>query len=237
MALTKIDKSLLETTSGTADASTFLTGDGTWAEVDAGGGFLGYVVYTGSGTYTPGTSGHADVTKIVVEVQGAGGSGGKGNTSTQAFGGGGAGGYARKFLSMTGITTAAVTVGLGGASMDTYDTAGNAGGLSKFEKDTGSGSFTDVIGNGGGGGVYSIFGRTAGATGTGGDVNIQGGDGMAGGASEWGGSSQFGQGGHNLWNGQLTTSTASGYGSGGGGGYQTPSAAGANGIVIIWEYK
>ena len=237
MALTKVDKSLLETTSGTADASTFLRGDGTWAAVDAGGGFLGYVVYTGSGTYTPGTSGHADVTKIVVEVQGAGGSGGKGNTSTQAFGGGGAGGYARKFLSMTGITTAAVTVGLGGASMDTYDTAGNAGGLSKFEKDTGSGSFTDVIGNGGGGGVYSIFGRTAGATGTGGDVNIQGGDGMAGGASEWGGSSQFGQGGHNLWNGQLTTSTASGYGSGGGGGYQTPSAAGANGIVIIWEYK
>ena len=125
MALTKVDKSLLETTSGTADASTFLRGDGTWAS--AGGGFLGFKVYTASGTYTPGTSGHADVTKIVVEVQGAGGSGGKGNTNGAAMGGGAAGGYARKFLSMTDITTATVTVGTGGASMDTYDTAGNAG--------------------------------------------------------------------------------------------------------------
>lgn len=36
MALTKVDKSLLETTSGTADETTFLRGDGTWAEAGVG---------------------------------------------------------------------------------------------------------------------------------------------------------------------------------------------------------
>ena len=36
MALTKVDKTLLETTSGTASASTFLRGDGTW-NAPAGG--------------------------------------------------------------------------------------------------------------------------------------------------------------------------------------------------------
>ena len=46
MALTKVDKSLLETTSGTADASTFLRGDGTWASAAAG--FHRVVVKTSS---------------------------------------------------------------------------------------------------------------------------------------------------------------------------------------------
>ena len=39
------------------------------------GGFLGYVEFTADGTYTAGTSGHADVTKIVIEVQAGGGGG------------------------------------------------------------------------------------------------------------------------------------------------------------------
>ena len=49
MALTKVDKSLLETTSGTADATTFLRGDGAWASAAAGF----FNVHTASpGTYT-----------------------------------------------------------------------------------------------------------------------------------------------------------------------------------------
>ena len=60
MALTKVDKSLLETTSGTADATTFLRGDGTW-NAPAGGLFSGYAVFqdqktvnTDGGTFTSG---------------------------------------------------------------------------------------------------------------------------------------------------------------------------------------
>ena len=207
-------------------------------------GFLGFVVYTADGTYTPGNTdngtagdeGNANVTKVMVEVQRAGGSGGRADANGAAMGGGAAGGYARALISMTNIDTCTVTVGDGGASQGSSNTAGNAGGLSKFEKGTGSGDFTDVIGNGGGGGVYSAYSRTAGGTATGGDINVQGGEGTSSGATTWGGSSQFGQGGSNLWTGQLTTSVASGYGSGGGGAYQLASAAGANGIVIIWEY-
>ena len=40
------------------------------------GGFLGYVEFTADGTYTAGTSGHADGTNIVIEVQAGGGGAG-----------------------------------------------------------------------------------------------------------------------------------------------------------------
>ena len=52
-----------------------------------------------------------------------------------------------------------------------------------------------------------------------------------------GGSSQFGNGGGNTWTGQYTGGDGTGYGSGGGGGYQSPTGAGAQGIVIVTEYK
>ena len=53
MALTKVDKSLLETTSGTASASTFLRGDGTW-NAPASGAFHQMIVKASSdATYSP----------------------------------------------------------------------------------------------------------------------------------------------------------------------------------------
>ena len=78
MALTKVDKSLLETTSGTPSASTFLRGDGTW-NAPASGGFHQMVIRStpGAATYSPA----AGVTKLIVAVQGAGGGGGGGNGS------------------------------------------------------------------------------------------------------------------------------------------------------------
>ena len=146
MALTKVDKSLLETTSGTPSASTYLRGDGTWAAVDAGGGLLGYVVYTTGGTYTAGTSGHADVTAIVIEVQAGGGGGGAANSGSTATGAGGAGGaYARKGpIAVTTGQTATITVGAKG-DKGAYGTgsAGTAGGTSSAAP--GTISFTTIV--------------------------------------------------------------------------------------------
>ena len=55
-----------------------------------------------------------------MEVQGAGGSGGGGGPSKGA--GGGGGGYAKKFLDVTNIDTATVTVGVGGLNPTTNST-------------------------------------------------------------------------------------------------------------------
>ena len=93
MALTKVDKSLLETTSGTPSASTFLRGDGTWSSAAAG--FHKVTVFTtttSAGGYSPDTG----VTKLIVEVQGAGGAGCKSQTNTTKATSGGGGGYAMK---------------------------------------------------------------------------------------------------------------------------------------------
>ena len=83
MALTKVDKSLLETTSGTADATTFLRGDGAWASA-AAGFFNVQTPSTGTYTKTTGTN------KIIVEVQAGGGGAGDSNRTWGGCGGGGA---------------------------------------------------------------------------------------------------------------------------------------------------
>tara|TARA_B100001123_G_C15222883_1_gene991993 strand:+ start:735 stop:1436 length:702 start_codon:yes stop_codon:yes gene_type:complete len=233
MALTKVDKSLLETTSGTASASTFLRGDGTWSSAAAG--FHKVTVFTtttSAGGYSPDTG----VTKLIVEVQGAGGAGCKSQTNTTKATSAGGGGYAMKSLTVTSSDTMTITIGSGGAAQTTNDTAGAAGGDSKFTSVTGT-SFTEVKGNGGNGGTFTAYGMVLGGTASGGDLEIPGGTGTGGGMGEYGGDSMFGRGGGIMWTGQLTSNIATGYGSGGGGSYQLTSGAGMDGVVIVWEYK
>lgn len=220
-----------------ASANEFLQNDGagalSWASAAAG--FINMEVYTASGTWTKTDN---NPTKIVVEVQGAGGSGSRHTASANVCSGAG-GGYARKFLDVTDIDTVTVVVGAGGASQTSSDTAGIAGGLSSFIKATGSGSFTNIVGNGGTGGIISGWGAgPIGGTGTGGDLNIQGGRGWMGGDGTNGGGSFLGVQGVSTSYSTGVVLDGLGYGAGGGGAYTTAgSGVGAPGIVIVWEYK
>ena len=231
MALTKVDKSLLETTSGTADASTFLRGDGTWASAAAG--FHRVVVKTSSdATYSPDTG----VTKIVVHLQGGGG--GTGNaTGSDGSAGGGGGSYAMKQLTVTSSYVINVQIGAAG----TTGVTGGNGGDTTFTYVSGGVSFTTITA---GGGLYGQVNNSAdggeGGTATNGDLNIRGGDGgrPAGGSHDaTGGSSMFGFGGKIE---QAASGIGNGYGAGASGnadGTGFAGKAGTAGLAVIYEYK
>ena len=200
------------------------------------GGIASVQTFTSSGTWTKPTG----VTKVMVEVQGAGGSG-SGSPNTEDCQGGSGGGYAKKLLDVSSISSATITIGTGGAGVAGLTVnAGNAGGASSWADGTNT-----ITGNGGGGGVLTHDTPTEGATATGGDVNIQGGDGGSRGHG-WeflGGDSFLGTGGY--WKAQTRTLVARpprGYGSGSGGSHQHSGTSynsedGAPGIIIVWEYK
>ena len=209
-------------------------GSGGLSFASAAAGLNSIEVFTSSGTWTKPTG----VTKIIVEVQGGGGSGSRHPTGANVCSGAG-GGYARKFLDVTDIDTVTVVVGAGGASQTSSDTAGVDGGLSSFIKATGSGSFTDIVGNGGTGGIISGWGTgPIGGTGTGGDFNIQGGRGWMGGDGTNGGGSFLGIQGVSTSYSTGAVLDGLGYGGGGGGAYTTAaSGAGGPGIVYVQEYK
>ena len=200
----------------------------------ASSGLNSVQTFTSGGTWTK----PADVTKVIVEVQGAGGSGARRNSSAHYAVSGAGGGYAKKLLDVTNTTSSTVTIGAGGPSQTSADADGTAGGLSKFEENVGSGGWTDVIGNGGAAGGQTVaYATSTGGTGTGGDINIQGQYGTAGGASDRSGSSMFGFGNKMVWTAQTTVVPSTGYGAGGGSGAELNSTAGTGGIVIVWEYK
>lgn len=195
----------------------------------------GSQTFTTSGTFTV----PASVTEVVVEVWGGGGSGAGSGTGGNGNGGGAAGGFALKRV--TGLTpggTVAVTVGAGGAKQSAAGTAGNTGSTSSF------GAYCSATGGAGGkvGLTDAATSHAVGGTGTGGDVNIQGGYGHAlpnsliGG--DGGSAPRGGQGGAC---GIATTATVSdgrdgGLPGGGGGGADdagSAGGAGAAGMVYV----
>ena len=130
-------------------------------------GLTSVQTFTSSATWTKPTG----ITKVMVEVQGAGGSGSSSaNPNDLQQGPGAGGGYARKLLDVSSISTATITVGAGGAAVNAA--VGNAGGLSKWADGS-----NNIIGNGGNGGTLVNYNCVVGGTGTGGDINIQGGTG------------------------------------------------------------
>ena len=217
-AQNSVDLDKLATT-GTASSSTFLRGDMAWAAVSDVSGLSSVQVFTSSGTWTK----PSGITKVMVEVQGAGGSGGNSNVSNGGCGAGG--GYAKKLIDVSSISSSTITVGTGGVGTSGVST-GNSGGSSSWADGTNT-----VTGSGGGGGVSYPSASTAG-TGSGGDINVDGGRGfwrMRGNsflgtqaASDQGGAGQQGFAG-------------GGYGWGGATAYSATSLNGGDGIVIVWE--
>lgn len=246
MALTKVGSGVIQDdavgianlgATGTASSSTFLRGDNAWA-APTSSGFIGYTVYTATGTWTKATN---NPTKIVVEVQGAGGGGGGGNASKGA--GGGGGGYSRKLLTATDLantTSADIAVGAAGTG-GAPNGSGAAGGVSTFTEKVGTGGWTEVKGIGGGGAAPTYGNGGTSGVASGGDMHINGGTG-GGNSNEnnHGGGSFFTPMHYSITSGANPPTAGTGYGGGGEGSRGTSGysgAAGIAGIVIVTEYK
>lgn len=235
---------------GTSGQAVLTDGDGSFSYGDAGGGLQSQQVFTSSGTYTK----PSGIKLIKVYATGGGGGGAGGDGGTNTGGGGGAGGTAIEIIDVSSLSsTVAVTIGGAGSAGAAQGGAGGSGGTSSF------GSYCSATGGGAGTHWQSSAVTGRGGSGSGGDINIDGGDGAmphphdasddgqhaGGGASYWGGGGQgaYGASGYtktNISNAAARAGRA--YGSGGGGGghtgnVQSPGAAGKAGIVVVEEYK
>jgi hypothetical protein len=229
--------------SGTANSTTYLRGDQTWATVQGGPNPLhGRQVFTSSGTFSVPTG----VTNVKVTVIGAGGNGGNGTNSWSDGGGGGAGGYVVDYVNVTSGGTASVTVGTNGGTRTSSFAGGStitATGGSNGNNAPGYGDTSPVWK--GADAPASVFGLTYYLGGV-----VRDGDNAfysAGLAMSTTANTRTGGAGscwyHGVGVGGATRSSSGsrqnplGYGAGGGGGFSanpyTGGAAGSNGLVIV----
>ena len=239
-----------------------LSGSGDWTcpayvttvaarAVGGGGGGTG-VPAGSSGTITLNSSGNwtapAGVTAVTVTMWGGGASGGGSEHfyyGTGAGGGGGGGGYSTGVVPVTPGSSYAVTVGTGGAAVNTNG-FGNPGLPSSFTGEAGPGGTPVTVAAGGGragGNSGSGFPGNNGEGGAGGTGTIPGQAGAAGGQYDGGRGGDAGDGGGPGGNGGNTGSIQPAAGAipgGGGGGAGTPllagqagSAGGAHGRVVL----
>jgi hypothetical protein len=199
-----------------------------------GGGLVSQQVFTSSGTWTK----PAGINLVKVYVTGGGAGGGwSGNTAGYSGGGGGAGGTAIEIIDVSSVSSVTVTVS-GTANGGTQQNYPDGGGTSSF------GSYCSASGGTRGNYGGGLSAQATGGVGSGGDINLKGGDGQGG--SEVTANSTAGIGGDSFWSGGgCGDHNANGLpgtnGSGGGGG-QYGSAAkdggqGGAGIVVVEEYK
>lgn len=209
-------------------------------------------IYTGQQTFSPGGSYTfnvpAGITRLLVEVVGAGGGGAGSVNGGFPSGGGAGGGYGRKLL--TGLTpgaTLTITVGTAGTAGALGGGAGGTGGTSSVSG-TGFTTITVTGGSGGTAGTAGSLGSGGATPGTctgGGDLILTGQagqDGQNGGANNVvalggdGGFSPLGYGQPGRCFGAGSSGT--GFGGGGGGAQGGTAAAGGagapGGVVITW---
>lgn len=193
----------------------------------AGGGFITYTVYTGtSHTWSKSTN---SPSKIIVELQAAGGSGSYGSSGAKSCSGSG-GGYVRKLITdLSGITSGTISIGVPGAGQTSANTAGNDAGNTTWVD-----SVNTLTAGGGKGGPNTDYGQAVGGTAAGGDYMVVGGIGA--GDNQRGGGSYLGYPGMPLWTGGATSGASMGYGAGSGGSYGLATADGGSGVVIVWEF-
>jgi len=190
-------------------------------------GIVGVSTFTSSGTWTKATRETAlgvTIKRVIVEVQGGGGGGCTAANSAPGSSGA-AGGYSMKVIDTTSISSASVTVGVGGSQ---GSTAG-AGGTSSWS----DGTNTLTCTGGAGGYRNGSRARTNGGTASGGDLNYNGAHG--GGYFAAGGCSKFGSGGSA---GASGSTGAGAFGAGGQGSNATngdSGGPGGKGIVIVTE--
>ena len=205
-------------------------GDG--ANITNNGGYKSIQVFTSSGTWTK----PSGITLIKVFVTGGGGGGGATNDNDMA-GAGGAGGTAIKTIDVSSVSSVTVTIGGGGTGATNNQNSNSYGGASSF------GSYCTGSGGNRYGGNWALGGSGGGASG--GDINIDGGDGQGGlidnngnhQAAGTGGGSFWGQGGRGSTRYAGSPRTGQAYGSGGGGGSDTQQGAtGQQGVVVVEEY-
>ena len=210
------------------------------------GGLASVQVFTSDGTWNR----PSGITKVKVIVTGGGGGGGGGTGNWNHGAGGGAGGTAIETIDVSSTASASVTVGTGGAG-DNWNAEGTNGGTSSF------GSFCSATGGRGGKQAATPPYTTHNTgVGSGGDINLYGGNGTSlgggnsndetagtvGGSSYWGGGAA---GAGNNTSDQYSYNApydALCYGAGGGPGDEASNTqgvgkAGAPGVVYVEEYK
>ena len=235
--MSTIQANLIEPSSGTtvtfgASGDTVAVGSGATAS-GFSGGLDSVQTFTSSGTWTR----PSGITKVIIEVQGAGGGGGNSLSSGDNNVHGAGGGYCKKLLDVSSISTSTITIGTGGTgTAHDVSAAGGDGGASSWA----DGTNTITGGGGDGGDISPSYVVSVGGTATGGDVNIVGQTALVN-AMSYAGNSVLGFGGTFRSN-SSAAGTQDGKGYGGGGatwsGYSTGGCGnGSGGIVIVWEYK
>ncbi len=219
------------TGANTTQVLSYTRADGTAV---ARGGLQSVQRFTASGTWNR----PAGINTIRTQVVGGGGGGG-GPTTDEVGAGGGGGGCAEEIITSPSASET-VTVGTGGGGGASGGNAGTAGNTSSF------GSLSSATGGGGGVASLGALGGLGGI-GAGGDINIGGADGASTGSGGQAVRLNGGQGGSTVLGGggrggsALSSSAGAAgndFGGGGGGGSDNGAGgAGADGVVVVWEYK